>query len=183
MVSLSSVSPSSWRPTTRTLGALFAGSAVTLSATVAHGGSLLDIGGETDLAAEPSATTEVTSPPQQLPPITATAPFSEPGQAMPWAPGATPQWSSPLKDLPVRRAPVIDAARHRDPVTPASVAATSTTPSGSAPSEAHPAAPEGGAASAPTGTTEVAPQAADSPRAPVNGLLGSVVGVTSGISR
>lgn len=185
MVALSSASPSSWRPTTRALGALFAGSAVTLSVTVLHGGSPLTAGDETEteLIAEPSANPTVTQPPQQLPPTTSIAPLSEPGQAVPWTPGATPRWSSPLKDLPVRRAPVLDNTPHSDPAAPAASAAISTTPTGSETSAAAPTASQSGAAAAHTGTTEATPQAANPERGPVDGLLGSVVDATKGISR
>lgn len=181
MVALSSASPRLWRPTTRTLGALFAGSAVTLSVTVLQGGSLPLTGDETEFVAEPSADLIATQPPQQLPPTTSTAALSEPGQAAPWTPGATPQWSAPLKDLPVRRAPVLEAPRHSGSAAPASVAASSTTPDRSVTSAASPAAPESGAAAAHTGTPEAAPQADPQP-GPVGGLLGSVVDATSGIS-
>jgi hypothetical protein len=180
MGTFSSASPSSWRPTTRTLGALFAGSALALSATVLHGGSLLFAGDETEFIAEPAANPAIAQP-QQLPPTSSTAPFSESGQAAPWTPGATPQWSSPLTDLPLRPAPVLEAPQHRDPRGP--VTARPAAPSGSEVSAASPAAPTSDVP-ATSGTTEAAPQAADPQRdGRVNGLLGGVLHATKGISR
>lgn len=182
MVAHSSASPSSWRHMTRTLGALFAGSAVTLSATVLHGGSLLLAGDETGLVADPSAS-PAGAQPQQLPPTSSTVAVPEPGQAAPWTPGATPQWGSPLKDLPVRRAPVLDAPQHSGPAAPAAIAASSAEPSRSGASVTGSAAPTSGNDAAGTGATEAAPQAADPQRRPVDGLLGSVFHATKGISR
>lgn len=175
------LSPSSWRPATRALGALFAGSAVALSATVLHGGSLLLTGHEAEFAAEPFADPIVTHPEQQLPAASFTAPLSGPGQAAPWAPGATPQLSSPLTNLPVRQAPILEASRPSRPAAPASPTATSTAPDGS--SAASPAAPAGGATAAHTSTTDTAPQDADPQHGPVGGLLDNVADATKRISR
>ncbi len=94
VASYSPTSPLPWKPTARTLGSLFAGSAVTLSATVMHGGLLLTWVDETGAITEPAASSNVTMPAQPPPAGSAT-----PGQAAPWTPGATPQWSSALKDL------------------------------------------------------------------------------------
>jgi hypothetical protein len=173
MVALSSSSPGQWKPTTRTLGALFAGSAVTLSATVVHGGPLLFAGDEAEPVPETFVDTIVTAPSEELPAASTTAPFSEPGQAVPWAPGATPQWSSPLKDLPVRRAPVMSSG----PSAPAAVAATPTT----APVGSETAATESGGPAPPTGTTEATPQATDPPHGPVEGVLSGVADATTEI--
>ena len=59
VASYSPASPIPWRPTARTLGALFAGSAVTLSATVMHGSSLLTGVDETGSITEPAASPNV----------------------------------------------------------------------------------------------------------------------------
>lgn len=177
VASYSSASPGSWRPTARTLGALFAGSAVTLSATVLHGGAPLLAGGEAGSITEPSAGPTVAEP-QQLPPTGSTAPLSGPGQAAPWTPGAAPQWGSSLRDLPVRRAPVREALRQVAPASTASVAAASGT------STAGPTAPRHNADSATTGNAGfggAAPQTADPQRGQsFDGLLSSVFHVAKG---
>jgi hypothetical protein len=203
VASYSSASPNSRRPTARTLGALFAGSAVTLSAAVLHGGSPLPAGGEAGLIVEPSASPTVAEP-QQLPTASSTASLSGPtqagptqagpGQAAPWTPGAAPQWSSPLKDLPVRRAPVQSAPRHGVPAAPnASVAAvpvgsTAGRPAGSRTSSADSPAPQADAEeSASRGNavfSESPPQATDSRQGgSVDGLLSSILHVTKRVSR
>ena len=109
----SSASPSSWRPTSRALGALFAGSAVMFTAAVVQGGSPL--GSENDVApaAEPavkdaSATSSRSSALDNSARTAAPAALA-PGQAAPWTPGAKPDWGSTLAELPVRRAPVREA--------------------------------------------------------------------------
>lgn len=104
--SSSSGSPSR-RPTSRTLGAVFAGSALMFSAAALHGGSLITDARQAEPAATPSASTDA----EQSPAATistrnaSTAPLSA-GQATPWTPGATPDWNTPLRDRPVHRAPV-----------------------------------------------------------------------------
>jgi hypothetical protein len=184
VASYSSASPSSWRPMARTLGALFAGSAVTLSATVVHGGSLLLARDKAGSIAESSASPTVAEP-QQLPPTSSTASLSGPGQAAPWTPGATPQWGSSLRDLPVRRAPVQEAPRQSVPVATASVATASAGPAGSGTSAADPTAPRHDAEDASTGNAGfggAAPQAADPQQGgSFNGLLSSVFHVTKGL--
>jgi hypothetical protein len=178
VASYSSASPNSWRPMARTLGALFAGSAVTLSATVLHGGSPLLAGDETGSIVEPSAS-PIVAEPQQLPTASSSASFSGPGQAAPWTPGAAPLWGSPLKDLPVRRAPVQSAPRHSVPATPkASVTATAVGPAGSRTSPAPRPDAEESASTGNTGFSESAPQTAD-PRQ--GGSVGSVDGLLSSI--
>jgi hypothetical protein len=181
VASYSSASPSSWRPTARTLGALFAGSAVTLSATVLHGGSLLLAGGEAESVTEPSASLAVAEP-QQLPPTNSTASLSSPGQAAPWTPGAAPQWGSSLRDLPVRRAPVQEAPRQD---VHASTASASAGPAGSGTSTAGPRAPHHDADGASTGNAGfggAAPQTADRRQGgSFDGLLSSVFHVTKGL--
>ena len=109
----SSASPISWRPTSRALGALFAGSAVMFTAAVVQGGSPFGSGNEVAPATEPagqdsSATSSPTAA-QGDSPRTATPAALAPGQAAPWTPGAKPDWGSPLGELPVRRAPVREA--------------------------------------------------------------------------
>jgi hypothetical protein len=109
----SSASPSSWRPTSRALGALFAGSAVMFTAAVVQGGSPFGSGNEATPATEPavqdsSATSSSTAVPGDSARTAAPAALA-PGQAAPWTPGAKPDWGSPLGELPVRRAPVREA--------------------------------------------------------------------------
>lgn len=102
------------RPTSRTLGAVFAGSAVMFSAAALQGGSLISDARQVQPAAKPSVNAEV----QQSPAATistrnaSTTPLSGAGQATPWTPGATPDWNTPLRDLPVHRAPVRAAPKH-----------------------------------------------------------------------
>lgn len=187
VASYSSASPNSRRPTARTLGALFVGSAVTLSATVLHGGSLLLAGGETGSIVEPSAS-PISAEPQQLPAANPAASFSGPGQAAPWTPGAAPRWGSPLKDLPVRRAPVQSAPRQSVPAAPkASVAAAAMGSAGSKTSPAYSPTPRAGteesASTGNTGFSESASQTAD-PRqgGSVDRLLSSIFQITKRVS-
>lgn len=181
VASYSPASPSPWRPTARTLGALFAGSAVTLSATVLHGGSLLLAGSEAGSIAEPSVSPTVAEP-QQLPPTRSTASLAGPGQAAPWTPGATPQWGSSLKDLPVRRAPVQEAPRQGVSASTASIAATSAGPAGSGTSAAGLTAARHDADGSSTGNAGfggATPQtAAPQQGGSVDGLLSSLFHVT-----
>jgi hypothetical protein len=180
---VASYSPTSlipWRPTARTLKALFAGSAVTLSATVMHGGSLLTEVDETGAITEPAASPNVAMPAQSPPASSAT-----PGQAAPWTPGATPQWSSALKDLPVRRAPVRAAPRHSAPARTALAASAKPAASGSL--TAVPTTPRHSADSASYSLGspgKAAPHAADPQR---SGLIGGVVSnvfhVTNGLGQ
>ena len=111
--SYSSASPSSWWPTWRPLGALFAGSAVMFAAAVVHGGSPFGSENEVTPATEPAVKdSSATSSPPIAPGDSArtAAPAAlAPGQAAPWTPGVKPDWGSSLADLPVRRAPVREA--------------------------------------------------------------------------
>ncbi len=170
VASYSSASPSKWRPTTRTLGALFAGSAVTLSATLLHGGSLVPAGSEAQSITEPLSSP--VAEPWQAPEGNLEASVSGPGQAAPWTPGAAPQWGSSLKDLPVRRAPVQEPPRQSPFASAAPVSTASTGPASSRNSTASPTATRHDAAGA-------VPQAADPPQdESSDGLLGSVLDVT-----
>lgn len=106
----SSASPISRRPTSRALGALFAGSAVMFTVAVVQGGSPLGAGNEVTPATDPavkdsSATSSPTTAAGDSARTAAPAALA-PGQAAPWTPGARPDWGSPLGELPVRRAPV-----------------------------------------------------------------------------
>jgi hypothetical protein len=182
VASYSPASPIPWRPTARTLGALFAGSAVTLSGTVSHGSSLLTGDDEMGSITEPAASPNVAEPAQPQA-ASFSASFSAPGQAAPWTPGASPQWSSALKDLPVRRAPVRAAARH-----PGETAVSgSAKPAGSGRLAAVPPTPRHsaeGTSYSPGKPGETAPQVADPQR---SGLIGGVVGnvfhVTNGLGQ
>lgn len=178
MGAYSSASPSSWRPTARTLGALFAGSAVTLSVTVLHGGSLLMTGSETGSIADPPAgpAHPTVAQPAQLPPTSSTASVSGPGQAAPWTPGAAPRWGSTLRDLPVRRAPVQEAPRLSAPASAASA--------GPVGAGTGPTAPRRSVSGANTGSGAAAPQTADPQQGgSFDGLLSTVFHVTNGIAR
>jgi hypothetical protein len=176
-------SPSSWRPTTRALGALFAGSAVMFASTALNGNSLLPAGGEvgpiTEPVASPTGTgqsTLATSPP---------APVSGPGQAAPWTPGAAPQWGSSLGDLPVRRAPVQEAPQ-RNPLEATSAEVASRGPAASGNSAAGPAASRrsaGGTSAGNMGFDKTAPQTTDPRHAgPFNRVLGGVFHAADGLS-
>lgn len=186
--SYSSASTSSWKLTARTLGALFAGSAVTLSATVLSGGAPLLAGDEAGSATEPLVTEPSASPtvaqPQQLPPTSSTAPLSGPGQAAAWTPGAAPQWGSSLADLPVRRTPVQEAPGHVAPASTASVAAASVKPADSGTSAAGPTTPwhdANGTTTGNAGFDGASPQTADPQRGrSFDGLLSSVFHTTKG---
>lgn len=173
-------SPSSWRPTARILGALFAGSAVTLSATVAHGGTPLLTGDEAGSITKSSAGPTVAQP-QQLPAVSSTTALSGPGQAAPWTPGTAPQWGSSLGDLPVRRAPVQQAPQQVALASTASPAATSGKPATSAAGPTAPRHDTDGATTGNAGFGGAAPQTADPQRSrSSNGLLSSVFHITKG---
>lgn len=176
VASYSPGSPSAWRPTTRTLGALFAGSAVTLSATLVHGGSLVLTAGEAQPVTEPLSSPIVAQPTQANPEVS----MPSPGQAAPWTPGAAPQWGSSLKDLPVRRAPVQEAPRHGSFASATPVATTPAGPASPRTSTANPTAPSSDAAGNSTGSGgPAAPHAANPPQDESSGgLLGSVLDVT-----
>ncbi|MFN2494839.1 MAG: hypothetical protein ABR608_02855 [Pseudonocardiaceae bacterium] len=105
----------SWRPTSRTLGALFAGSAVMFSAAVLHGGTLVTAGEEGQAAAERRAEAATGSSTASAASSglgkSAAAAVAAPGQGASWVPGATPDWGTPLADRPVHRAPVRAASQ------------------------------------------------------------------------
>ncbi|MGH3671212.1 MAG: hypothetical protein ACRDSH_11335, partial [Pseudonocardiaceae bacterium] len=181
MVAHSSVSPHSWRPTTRTLGALFAGSAVTLSATLMHGSPLVLTGDDAGPSAGLSPGGGVVAPEQTPSASTATS-LAGPGQAAPWSPGAIPQWGSSLKDLPVRRAPVHEATHQAVPAATASSPATSASSAHSAAPAPSRAVPHEGARPADAGFGG-APRKSDPQGGSFGGLLNNVIHVTQGISR
>lgn len=179
VASYSPASPIPWKPTARTLGALFAGSAVTLSVTVIHGGSLLTGVDETGSITEPAASSDVAMPAQPPPASSAT-----PGQAAPWTPGASPQWSSALKDLPVHRAPVRATSRHSAPARTAPAASAKPAASGNL--TAVPTIPRHSADGAvnPGNLGETAPQAADRQRSGlISGVVSNVFDVTNGLGQ
>ena len=184
MVAHSSASSHSWRPTTRALGALFAGSAVTLSATLMHGSPLVLTGDEAGPSAGPNSGGGVAAP-EQTPTASTAGSLPGPGQAAPWSPGATPQWGSSLKDLPVRRAPVQEAP-HRTVL-----AATASSPA-TAVRSAHSNAPATPRAVSPVGAEGArtrdtglgaAPRKSDPQSGPFGGLLNNVLHVTQGLPR
>jgi hypothetical protein len=180
VASYSPASPIPWKPTARTLGALFAGFAVTLSVTIMHGGSLLTGVDETGSITESAASSDVAMSAQPPPASSAT-----PGQAAPWTPGASPQWSSALKDLPVRRAPVRAKPRHSAPARTAPAASAKPAASGSL--TAVPTIPRhsaDGAGYSPGNPGETAPQAADPQRSGLtSGVVSTVFDVTDGLGQ
>lgn len=184
MAANSSVSPGLWQPTARVLAAIFAGSAVTLSATVMHGGPLLLRGHETASMTGPPAGPSA-GPAQQLPEPSLPAP----DQAATWtpptapplglAPNGQPLPPSPLLDprysVPVFAPPIV--ASPEPPMSPAQPApAPVSAPAPTAPRQAgngaHPGAP-------------AAPQPVADPRrsGPVHGVLGSVFHAADGEPR
>jgi hypothetical protein len=180
VASYSPASPIPWKPTARTLEALFAGFAVTLSVTVMHGGSLLTGVDETGSITESAASSDVAMSAQPPPASSAT-----PGQAAPWTPGASPQWSSALKDLPVRRAPVRAKPRHSAPARTAPAASAKPAASGSL--TAVPTIPRhsaDGAGYSPGNPGETAPQAADPQRSGLtSGVVSNVFDVMNGLGQ
>ena len=183
VASHSSASPSAWKPTTRTLGALFAGSAVTLSATLVHGSSLLT-GNDAGSLAEPLASPILAEPEEAHEADPDAFPTSV-GQAVSWTPGAAPQWSSSLKDLPVWRAPVQQAPPQAALVAQVPGATAAAAPTSSQKSTAGTAAPEHharGASTSPAGSGSAAPQAADPQQDESAGaLLSNVFDVSKGL--
>lgn len=183
VASYSSTSPSAWRPTTRTLGALFAGSVATLAATLLHGGSLVLAASDAESITEPLSSPAVAEPASANPEVS----VPSPGQAAPWTPGAAPQWGSSLKDLPLRRAPVQEAPRQGSFSSAAPVPTTPAGPASSRTSAAGYTAPKhdtGGASSSGAAGSggPAAPQAVDPPHDESSGgLLGSVLDVTKGL--
>lgn len=108
-----SASSGSWRPTSRALGALFAGSAVMFGTALVQGGSLLTPEEQVRPAAEPVTEGRGVSSPAapDVDARTASPAPLAPGQAAPWTPGAAPDWGTPVRELPVRRAPVREVPR------------------------------------------------------------------------
>ncbi|MGH3795241.1 MAG: hypothetical protein ACRDSP_10160 [Pseudonocardiaceae bacterium] len=113
MVATYSSATPSRRPTSRTLAALFAGSAVMFAAAVLQGGPLIT-GGQQQPVAEPlmGAATVASPAATQLPAAGSTfpTPVSAPGQATTWAPGATA--GSSLRDVPQHQAPTRAVRQH-----------------------------------------------------------------------
>lgn len=166
VAAIPSASPASWRPATRTLGAVFAGSAVMFAVAVVQGGSVLPL-----TSGEAGSAVPVTGPAEaDIPQANTTNPAAQrlpatsgpAGQAAPWAPGAAPEWGAPLSQLPVHRAPVqsVPAPAAATPQTPGAVSGAAE----AAPAPAVPA-PEAGAD---TGRSGAAPAEQD-------GLFGGLV--------
>jgi hypothetical protein len=175
MVAYLSASPSSWKLIVRTLGALFAGSAVTMSATVLHGGSLLLGSVEPGLATKP-ANPPIVAPPQQLP----EASLPAPDPAASWAPGAAPPWPPPPPyGFPLPPAPAMANPWYSVPMPAAPPA-----PASPEPPAAAPMPPPSPADIASSGSAGSPPQATNPPRGgPVGGVLGDVFHATDGAPR
>lgn len=171
--SYSSAPPNLWRPTARTLAALFAGSAVMFAFSVLNGGSLLSMVNEARSIAEPVGSSAITGTGHG-------AADSAPGRATQWTPGVASQSDSSLENLSVSGAQALEG-----PEAPASgvpAANASTNISGS----------ESSAATLQIGddpnTRSVGsggrPQTAESRHGgPLHGLLSGVLRVTKGLSR
>lgn len=181
VASYSSAPPTSWRPTARTLGALFAGSAVMFASTVVNGYSLLRAGNEagsiTPPLAGPSPGGPATAPGEFTPgtPDAARGSSSMGGSSM----GGSAQWSSSVGDLPVWRAPVQHAPPQGAPAAAASAETASEEPVASGDSVKRTPAPD--QASGNAGFGRPASQTADSRQGgPFDGLLNSVLRIAKG---
>lgn len=125
VASYSSAPPSLWRPTARTLAALFAGSAVMFSFAVVNGGSLLSMVNEARSIAEPAGSPAITGPGHG-------AVGSAHGQATQWTPGVASQSDSSLDDLSsVSPAPALEGPATPASEAPAEIASAKTAGSGS----------------------------------------------------
>lgn len=178
VASYSSAAPSSWRPTARTLGALFAGSAVMFASTVLNGDSLLPAGDEAGSITQPLANPTGIG-------LNPSGSISAPGQHIVGTPGTDPQrrssqWSSSPGDLPAWRAPVLQPPQQgsQASATPAEVAYKGSGASGG--SAARPVAPGQPAGNAGRPASQTA-----NPRhnGPFNGLLNSVFHVAKALPR
>lgn len=178
MVAYLSASPGSWKLIARTLGAVFAGSAVTMSATVLHGGSLLLGGVEPTVTTKPPAN-RIVAPSQQLP----EASLPAPDQAAPWAPpGAAPQWPPPPYPFPMPPPPV--APVFGNPWDSVHFSAPSAAPAGPEQPAAAPVAPPSPGDVASHGSAGSPPHTTNPPRGgPVGGVLGDVFHATDGTPR
>jgi hypothetical protein len=178
MVAYLSASPGSWKLIVRTLGAVFAGSAVTMSATVLHGGSLLLGGVEPAVTTKPPANT-VVAPSQQLP----GASLPVPDQAAPWTPGVAPQWPSP-PPYPFPMPPPPVAPVFENPWNSVPFSAPSAPPASPEQPAAAPAPPPSPADVASHGSAGSPPQTAHPPGGgSVGGVLGDVFHATDGTPR
>lgn len=187
-----------WRPTSRTLGAAFAGSAVMFVAAAVQGGSVLPAPDQADPVSG-TATSDAgrAVPTGQAPaggraassgpvasagtagitpsPTLATAVAPPPRQAAEWTPGAAPTWETPLSQLPVRRAPVQGMSAVDHSSAGSSYVNTNTS------SEATGATTTGETGQ--SGGTDSAPRSADRPHGAdlVGGVLGGVGNLTGAL--
>ena len=113
----SCASPLSWRPTSRALGALFAGSAVMFSAALLQGGTPLTAGDEVPAAAPraEAATTGPSAAGATSAGVSQAGTAPAPAQAAEGTPGVTPDQGTRLTDQPTRRAPVRSAPQRSGP--------------------------------------------------------------------
>ena len=178
MVAYLSASPGSWKLIARTLGAVFAGSAVMLSATVLHGGSLL-LGGVEPMVTTKSPANSTVAPSRQLP----EASLPAPDQAAPWTPGAAPQWPPPPPyPFPLPPPPV--APVFANPWDSVPFATPPAAPAGPQQPAAAPMAPPSPADVASHGSAGSPPQTTNPQRGgPVGGVLGDVFHATDGTPR
>lgn len=117
-------SPRPWMPTSRTLGAVFAGSAMMLGAALLQGGPLLSHG-EAQPVAEPVAGRTDTAPAlvtENFPGIrnVPVAPIVIPNHAALRTPGTTADWDGSLRDLSAQGAPVRSTPQRQNASPPAS---------------------------------------------------------------
>lgn len=178
MIANLSASPGLWQLTVRVLAAVFAGSAVTMSATVLHGGSLLVSEKKPGATAQPPANPLI-APPQQLPQVS----FPAPVQVPPWTPGATPPWAMPFNDIPMLPPPMLDSPRYRMPVAPEPIADPSPMQIDPGPPAAGPTTPRGTGNGAKPGAAGPGKAVAPQPGGPVDGVVGRVFQGTEGLPR
>lgn len=124
VASYSSAPPNVWRPTARTLAALFAGSAVMFAFSVLNGGSLLSTVNDARSIAEPVGSSAITGTGHG-------AADSAPGRATQWTPGVASQPDSSLDDLSVSRAQALESPDGPASGVPAAIASAKTAGSGS----------------------------------------------------
>lgn len=173
VASYSSAPPSLWRPTARTLAALFAGSAVMFTFAVLNGGSPLSTVNEPRSIAEPAGSPTITAPPHG-------GVDSLPGQATQWTPGAVPQSGSSLEDLSVSQAPALErpaAPASGDPADIVSAKAAGSGGSAAAMQAGEDPDTRNVGFAGPTQTAE------SRYGSPLQGLLSGILQVTKGLAR
>jgi hypothetical protein len=173
-----SASPGLWQLTSRVLAAVFAGSAVTMSATVLHGGSLLVAEKKSGSVTQPPANLTV-APSQQLPQVS----WPVPGQVPLWPSAAAPPWVPPFNNLPMFPPPMLDSPHYRMPVAPEPIADPSPMQIDPGPPAAGPTTPTGAGKAAKPGAAGPGKAIDPQPGAPVDGVVGRVFQGAEGLPR